>query len=386
MTLNRRRVLHGLIGLPWGRALAAAPLLEKTVLWERDTAGYALFRIPGVVVTRAGSVLAYAEARKTDHSDWAEIDLLLRRSTDGGHTFSSPLRLGHMDQPFPKNPVALARHQGIGLGTTYNNPVAIAARDGTVHFLFCVEYMRAFYMRSTDDGRTFSAPTEITAAFEAFRAGYPWKVLATGPGHGIQLANGRLLVPVWLALGTQGNGHGPSVAATIYSDDDGRSWQAGAIAAPDTPGTPSPNETEAVQLAGGRVMLNIRTPSARQRRLVTYSPDGAARWTAPAFDDALFDPVCFAAIVRAGRHRLIFVNPDSANRERRNLTVRVSEDDGRTWRTKRVLEPGPGAYADLAVLRGGSILCFYESGTKTPYDRLTLARFSLEWIRTGRDA
>lgn len=380
MILNRRRILQGLAAIPWCAGAAAAPRLEKAVLWERDTAGYAVYRIPGVVVTRAGAVLAYAEARKSDRSDWAEIDILLRRSTDGGRTFSPPRRIGHMDESFPKNPVAVARNQGIGMGTTYNNPVAIADRNGTVHFLFCVEYMRAFYMRSADGGRTFSSPVEITAAFEGFRAKYPWKVLATGPGHGIQLANGRLLVPVWLALGTQGNGHGPSVAATIYSDDHGHTWHAGDIAAPGTPEMPSPNETEAVQLADRRVMLNIRAPSARQRRVVTYSPDGATRWTPPVFDDALFDPICFAAIVRAGRHRLVFVNPDSAKRERRNLTVRESEDDGRTWSAKRVLEPGPSAYADLAVLPDGGILCFYESGGKTPYDSLTMARFNLEWI------
>ncbi len=361
-------------------AAAAPPRFDKTVFWEHDTGGYAVYRIPGVVVTRAGTVLAYAEARRSTRSDWAEIDLLLRRSTDGGQTFSPPVRVGHMEQEFPKNPVALARNQGIGMGTTYNNPVAIADANGAVHFLFCVEYMRAFYMRSDDDGLTFSKPVEITSAFEGFRPAYAWKVLATGPGHGIQLKNGRLVAPVWLALGTQGNGHGPSVAATIYSDDHGGSWKAGEIAGPDTPEMPSPNETTAVQLADGRVMLNMRAPSATQRRIVTFSKDGATHWSAPVFDPALFEPVCFASLIRVGRHRLVFVNPDGAKRERRNLTVRVSEDDGRTWTAKRAIEAGPSAYADLAMLRDGTILCFYESGTKTPYDGLTMARFNLEWI------
>jgi sialidase-1 len=369
-------------GLVLGSLLgtAASPRFEKTLVWERDTGGYAHYRIPGVVVTRAGTVLAYAEARRTTRSDWAEIDLLLRRSTDGGRTFSPAMRIGHMEQTFPKNPIAVARNQGIGQGTTYNNPVAIADANGAVHFLFCVEYMRAFYMRSDDDGRTFSAPLEITGAFEAFRAQYAWKVLATGPGHGIQLRNGRLVVPVWLSLGTQGNGHGPSVTATIYSDDRGKTWKAGEIAGPDTAEMPSPNETTAVQLDNGRVMLNMRAPSARQRRIVTFSKDGATGWTAPAFDEALFEPVCFASLLRVAKHRLVFVNPDSAARERRNLTIRISEDDGRTWSARRAIEPGPSAYADLAVLRDGTILCFYESGVRTSYDNLTMARFNLEWI------
>src|SRR5882762_8330493 len=151
---------------------AAAPLFEKTMLWEQDTTGYAMYRIPGVVVTKAGTVLAYVEARKSARTDWGESAIVMRRSTDGGRTFSPPVRIGHMDEAFPKNPAAIARNQGIGMGTTYNNPVAIADRNGAVHFLFCVEYMRAFYMRSDDDGRTFSAPREITSSFDAFRKTY----------------------------------------------------------------------------------------------------------------------------------------------------------------------------------------------------------------------
>jgi sialidase-1 len=170
------------------------------------------------------------------------------------------------------------------------------------------------------------------------------------------------------------------VTGTIYSDDHGRTWHAGEIAVPDTPEMPSPNETVAAQLGDGRVMLNVRAPSSRQRRIVTYSRDGATGWSKPVFDEGLFEPVCFASLVSAGKHRLVFVNPDSAKRERRNLTVRVSEDDGQTWKAKRVLFPGPSAYADLAVLRDGTILCFYESGAQTSYDELTLARFNLEWI------
>jgi sialidase-1 len=377
----RRHSCAAGVALLLAHALVAADgVVEKVTAWEHDTGGYAQFRIPGVVVTRAGTVLAYAEARRTARSDWAEIDLVMRRSTDAGRTFGEAIRIGHMNESFAKNPVAVARNQGTGMGTTYSNPVAIADRNGEVHFLFCVEYQRAFYMRSQDDGRTFSAPVEITGAFEGFRAVYPWKVLATGPGHGIQLKNGRLLVPVWLSLGTQGNGHGPSVTATIYSDDHGKTWHAGVIAGPDTPEMPSPNETVAVQLADGRIMLNMRSPSARQRRIVAFSKDGATGWSAPVFDDALFEPVCSAGLLRAGKHTLIFVNPDSAKRERRNLTVRVSDDDGRTWTAKRTIEPGPSAYADLAMLPDGTVLCLYESGTASPYERLILARFPLAWI------
>ena len=105
----------------------------------------------------------------------------------------------------------------------------IADRDGTVHMLFCLEYMRCFYQRSTDEGETWSTPVEITGAFDTFRAAYPWKVLATGPGHGIQLSGGRLLVPVWLSTGTGGHAHRPSAVSVIISDDHGKTWQRGEI-------------------------------------------------------------------------------------------------------------------------------------------------------------
>ena len=130
-------------------------------------------------------------------------------------------------------------------------------------------------------------------------------MIATGPGHGIALRTGRLVVAVWLSTGTGGNAHRPSVTATIYSDDHGRTWKAGEIAIPDTPEFIFPNETTAVELADGRVMLNARSESKANRRLVTISPDGATGWSKPAFDDALLEPICEGSLSRIG-DRLLF--------------------------------------------------------------------------------
>ena len=303
-----------------------------------------------------------------------------------------------------KNPVALKLKNVKAGDVTYNNPVFIADRDGGVSFLFCLEYGRAFASRSSDDGQTWSEPREITDTFESFRADYPWKVLATGPDHGIQLTSGRLLVPVWLSSGTGGNAHRPSVTATIYSDDHGRSWQAGEIAVPCTDEWVNPNETTAVELADGRVMLNVRNESPHQRRLVTTSPDGATHWATPHFDEALVEPICMASLLRlstekhGGRNRLLFVNPNNLaradgkeapgkSRDRRNLTVRLSYDEGKSWPVANVIEPSWSAYSDLALTPDGTILCFYgRSGTSDfAGDRLTLARFNLEWLTDGKD-
>jgi len=399
-----RSVLLLALLLTWP-ASGAVPSFQATRLFEGDSGGYKLYRIPGIVVTKKGTILAYTEARRTGSGDWDTIDILLRRSTDGGATFSPQRVIAHAPGKIERSTVALERRQSRPDDVTYNNPVAIADRDGSVHFLFCVEYMRAFYMRSGDDGETFSAPVEITSAFDAFRPEYAWRVLATGPGHGIQLRNGRLLVPVWLALGTAGNGHHPSVNATIYSDDHGSTWRRGEIAVANTAGFPDPNETAAVQLSDGSVMLNVRTEAKENRRTVVTSKDGATRWSPPRLQQDLPDPVCFASMVRlstkkdGGRDRLLFVNPDNLvradgkdlrSKDRVNLTVRLSYDEGRHWTVKRTIEPGATGYADLAVMPDGTILCLYEAVLALPgggvrHDEM-LGRFNLEWLTEGRDS
>ena len=391
-------------------AAAAEPFLEKVDLFQAGKDGYALYRIPGIVVAAKGTVLAYCEARRTGKSDWDAIDIMLRRSTDGGRTWSPRQEIAAVRGPKSRNPVVAGKSFANPADITYNNPVAIADRNGVVHFLFCLEYMRCFYLRSDDDGNTWSKPVEITGAFEKFRPEYDWKVLATGPGHGIQLTSGRLLVPVWLSTGTGGGAHRPSVAATVFSDDHGQSWQRGDIAVPNTEEWVFPSETVAVQLADGRVMLNVRSESKAHRRLVTTSKDGATGWSKPIFHEQLLEPICMASAVRlsqqpsADRNRMLFANPHNLDRadgkaapgksrDRKNLSIKLSDDEGQTWPVNKALEPGYSAYSDLAVGPEGTVYCLYERGSNTEtgtkptsYARLTLARFNLQWLTDGKDS
>lgn len=388
---------------------AAEPFIEKLDLFTvGEDPAYKIYHIPGILVTAKGSVLAWCEARKKG-GDWDDIRVLLRRSTDDGKTWSAPKILAEVDGPLTKNPLSLRVKNVNPNDVTYNNPVLIADRDGTVHALFCIEYLRCFYARSTDDGVTWSKPVEITSAFDAFRKSYDWKVLATGPDHSIQLRTGRLIVPVWLSTGTGGNAHRPSVTATIYSDDHGATWHAGDIAVPCTDEWINPNETVAIELADGRVMLNVRSESKAHRRLVTTSKDGTTNWSTAKFDDALLEPICMAGIVRystqadGGKDRILFSNPHNLdradgkaepgkNRDRKNVSVKLSYDEGATWAVNKTIEPGPSMYSDIGVSKAGTIFCFYgRSGEGKGFGsfaggRLTLARFNLEWLTDGKDA
>ncbi len=365
---------------------AAESLPERFDVFPAGMDGVSRYRIPGVVVTTRGTVLAYAEARRNSSSDWGEIEIRLRRSLDGGKTWEPAKHIAHMGERLEGNP---RKPEGGEHEQTVNNPVAIVDREtGAIEFLYCINYARCYSMRSTDDGQTWSPPVDITGAFEPFREHYNWKVIATGPGHGIQMKSGRLVVPIWLAYGDVGD-HKPSAAATIYSDDHGATWKAGDLCLPNEGEFGDPNETMITELSDGRVMLVARSVSDANRKIVTTSADGATGWSEPKFHDQLWEPVCMASIIAHPSQpgTLIFSNPhtlalDENGKEqpagrgkRENLSIKVSRDDGETWPVNKTLDPEPSAYSDLAVLPDGTVLCLYEAKGD-----IVMARFDLDWI------
>ncbi len=330
---------------------------------------------------------SYSEARRNSSADWGEIEVHLRRSTDGGKTWQEPKHVAHSGTRIEGNPHK--KTDGGEREQTVNNPDAIVDREtGAIEFLYCINYARCFSMRSTDDGVTWSTPVEITATFEPFRKCYDWKVIATGPGHGIQMKSGRLVVPIWLAYGKEGD-HKPSAAATIYSDDHGRTWTVGDLCLPNEGELGNPNETMIAELSDGRVMLVSRSVSQASRKIVTTSADGATCWTKPVFHEQLWEPICMASIVAhpSKPGTLLFSNPHTLGLDkegkpvpagrgkRENLYIKLSRDDGKTWPVNKVLDPGKAAYSDLAVLPDGTVLCLYEADTY-----IDCARFNLEWV------
>ncbi len=372
-------------------------VMDKIDVFRAGDDGYTAYRIPGIVVTAKGTLIAYAEARKKSFRDWGAIDIAVRRSTDGGSTWSKTAYPGRLDMPLQQNAANVREKIAEPGDITYNNAMAIAGRDGTVHMVYCVEYMRAFYIRSNDDGVTWSRPVEITGTFEAFRKAIDWKILAAGPGHGIQTRRGRLIVPVWLSLGENSNAHGgQNTTSVIYSDDQGRTWRAGDIAFPHDGDEHRGGEPTVVELPDGRVMINSRNSGVANRRIVSTSKDGAHRWSKPYLDQALLEPGCMGSLVRHPQG-ILFSNPHNleksdgpaepgARRDRKNVSVQMSRDGGRTWSMRRSIEPGWSGYSDLAVGGDGRIYCLYEHGdpaaTRFRPVALKVARFDLAWLAT----
>lgn len=365
---------------------------RRQTVFEANTNGYYIYRIPALAATSKGTLLAFCSARKGKGGDWDPIDIVLRRSTDSGKTWSPPQVIAHKDSLPCDNPMPVIDYQ-----------------TGEIHMLYQIDYARCYYTKSVDEGKSWSSPTDITYVIDEFKKIYDWNVLAPGPGHGIQMTNGRLVVPFWLSTG--GRKHRPSIVVSVYSDDHGKTWKPGEVAVPDNDTTVIPNETCCIQLADGRVMFNSRNESPNYRKLVTFSNDGATGWSVPYFTDAFFEPICEASMCRyslqplQSKNRILFCNPDSRqdpwmsdrkstprsvpNRHRTNLTMRMSYDEGITWPVSKVIDAGIAGYSDIAVTPDGMIHCLYEGGSLTQSHTLnnhvTVVSFSLEWLTDGKD-
>lgn len=337
--------------------------LEEQILLKAGDGGYTSYRIPALVVSAKGTVLAISEARKGTGRDTDEIDLVLRRSYDHGKTWD-PARVIVDD------------------GTrTVNQPTPVLDRNtGTIWLPFCKDNRQVFVTKSTDDGDTWSTPVEITKDVKD----PTWKYIGAGPGHGIQLQSGRLLIPAWgdtspgPATWPNANWGKVQFSYAFYSDDHGATWKRGEPLDSDLS-----DEGEVVETADGKVYLNARSRQGINARMVARSEDGGVTWSKLEADRNLPEPSCQAGLARYSRNkdRILLTHPASTT-SRTKLTARLSYDEGRTWPVSKVIQEGKAAYSDLAVAQDKAILCLYESAGSAS---LTLARFDLEWLTDGAD-
>ena len=339
--------------------------------------GYPAFRIPALITTRRGSLLAFAEGRASLR-DHAENDIVMKRSTDGGKTWGA-LQLIHEDS-----------------ANSLGNPTAVVVRETGRVLLMYQRYAKGFdehkaepgldgprvcrtlLQHSDDDGATWSKPVEITAQVKL-----PTEVTSTaaGPGIGIQLARGkhagRILMPF-----NQGP-FGKWKVYAVISDDGGKSWRYGETAEEGAKG--HANEVQFVELNDGSVMLNARNQGGGEKlRKISISRDGGETWSATQHDTALIEPTCQASILRhpgngdPSKDVFLFSNPGTQT-GRTNGVIRLSRDEGKTWPVSRVLHPGGFAYSCLASLPDGSVGCLFE---RDGYKTLSFARFTVGWVES----
>lgn len=346
-------------------AVAAAPRLAPAQplehLFRSGDDGYQCFRIPAIVNTNTGALLAFAEGRKNGCTDTGDIDLVLKRSEDGGRTWS-PLAVVWSDGSNTCGnpaPVVDRRNGKVLLLSTWNLGVDREPQiiDGTSQ-----DTRRVFVLSSSDDGKTWSGAREITKDVKK----PDWTWYATGPVNGIQIRaqahRGRLVIPCdHIEAGTK-----KYFSHTIHSDDGGETW---------TPGGSTPtdqvNESTVAELPDGTLMLNMRNYTSVRIRQVSLSRDGGATWSAPAGDAALVEPVCQASLLwseHGSREPVLAFSNPATQTSRSRMTVRLSDDGGRSWVRQAVVHEGPSAYSNLVTLPNGNLAILFEGGASSPYE------------------
>ncbi|MFJ6658218.1 exo-alpha-sialidase [Streptomyces sp. NPDC091377] len=369
-------------------AAAAAEFDQRALFKAGQDPGYACFRIPAVVRTTDGTLLAFAEGRVLNCGDATDIDIVVKRSTDGGRTWG-PLRI-----------------VSEGAGDTHGNPSPIVDREtgrilllqtrnpGRTDSASCeIPCQRKPYLQySDDDGRTWSAPRDLSGQIQPpdWNSWY-----ATGPVHGVQISRGPHAGRLVLGVNTEtwdGGRVSANHAALIHSDNGGADWRVGAtdswpIAADGTFGQ-KPSELTLEERSDGSLLVSGREQDGTHlgHRTQAVSTDGGTTFTGP-FEGVpdLYAPQVQGALLPLG-DRMLLASPADPDR-RRTMMIRSSYDGGRTWDSVdrgTVVSRDWAGYSDLADLGGGAVGLLYEGGTADARDEIRFARFTEDWLAPRR--
>lgn len=347
-----------------------------SVPYRQQTDGYHTYRIPAAVVSGAGTVLAFAEGRRGSAGDSGHIDLVLRRSVDGGRTWGE-LRV-----------VATEPRRG-----TAGNPAPAVLDDGRIVLVFvrqgpsateekirrgqvaAADGRRVFVQISEDDGVTWPAPREITQSVKRPE----WRWYATAPGHALVVRQGpdagRIVVPANHSLPPSGQDNGTegpyNGGHSLLSDDGGQTWRIGYV--DDNPdGYVNINESTATELPGGRLYVNARTDStAPGTRADAYSADGGQTLELPFRPQAgLAGPVVEGSVAWCEPPGVLLFSGPAAPDARAMMTVRASDDLGVTWRVAHTVSGLPAAYSDLVRVDADTVGLLFETGNFGPYESI----------------
>jgi len=324
---------------------------------------YACFRIPAIVKLRSGDLIAFAEGRKKGCSDTGNIDLVMKRSKDGGTSWGALQLIWDDGDHTCGNPAPIVDQSSgkIVLLSTWNRgddhekEIIAGTSEDT---------RRIYLLSSSDEGITWQKPKDITKSVK--RKDWTW--YATGPGSGLQIKSGPYKGRMVIGCDHIEAQSKKYFSHSIYSDNQGKKWKLGGSSPRD-----QVNESEVAELSDGRIMINMRNyDRAQKTRQVAYSIDGGQSWQEQQHVEALIEPICQGSL-QSYEGLLFFSNPASTD-SRTKMTLRGSADDGQTWSSSMVLHEGPSAYSDIVGMSPGRLGCLFEMGAASAYEKIVFQK------------
>lgn len=352
----------------------------KALVFVSGTEGHKSYRIPAIVGLPNKDLLAFCEGRVNGSGDFGNIDIVMKRSSDGGKTWTALQTIVDADSLQAGNPAPVvdltdpaypAGRMFLFYNTGNNYESEVRKGNGL---------REAWYKTSTDNGRTWSEAVNITTQVHrpkqprqnpAYNFAEDWRGYANTPGHAMQFQKGkyrgRIFVAANHSAGDPQKSFADYAAHGYYTDDHGKTFHLSATVA-----VPGGNESTATELSGDRLMMNSRNQKGDVRaRIVSVSSNGGATWDSSYFDQTLIDPVNEGSILtigRKGRRNLLAFCNAADTKRRDNLTLRISDDDGKTWQKAYVVDKSADgtrsdytAYSDLVQLDKKRIGVLYES-------------------------
>ncbi len=354
----------------------------EIVLFESGKDGYNTFRIPAICEGENGAIFAFAEGRKESAKDWGNIDIVMRRSFDGGKTWDA-LQVVAQDSNTCGNPQPVYCKNTAELILIYSWNLA---KDSERNIILkrSLDTRRVFVIKSKDYGKTWTSPKELTDIAKPKEA--TW--FASGPGGAIVIESGAYKGRIIAPFNTVFSPDNSFRVACLYSDDNAETWKRGEfINAYDV------NESQIAQLDNDTLLIGMRSQKFGQKhqedivrenpfRKVAMSKDGGATWGEAFYDNELIDPVCEGALEAffdGSAQRIICSSNASHPSKRENLTLKFArakdyemwlknlcpQNDSKRWFYEIIINKNRSAYSDMALLKDNSLALLYETGNNT---------------------